>query len=413
MENDNHDYDLKSESWDLKLDALVRLWDEEKVIKFNIVEQKTHGFLVRIDGFFAYISNHYMPWKYQNHNYWKLIGNYLLDEEFEAKVYKVDRNPLSILLQGVDLHIDKSKLIQNSTYYGIILTKNYQSLIIDFGYHFSWKYGAVLCTISKKYFVDQVFQSFSSGQLVEFTYFGLDENGDFIFGNKPVMALLNTNIRDSLLNEIVKVAKIKNGEFSFLVDGQFPGKLVLGNKSTLSYLQVLSAVNKLNEGDLINGKIIKISNRLDHLVFSWDDEEEIKRVLQMDKILTKSPKVKLVEDKQLLAKKVPLKDRISAGDMVDVFVRYHFNINNTLEIRFLIENEISCDFIVVNKSRKITNSERRKIMSNFQNGEVLNCRITHKSANSVIALWEISDIELISFLEECVQSKDDVTDLGN
>ncbi len=131
---------------------LERLKTENKSIPFTIIGVREKGFIVKVGGLYAYLSFNYMPWKYSTFEPWKVVSKYLIGIRFYCKIYRIDKDPLFILINAKNHIFRNIKLTENSKYTGVVIRKAKYGLFVDIGYHFGWKYGSFVGLIHKSKF---------------------------------------------------------------------------------------------------------------------------------------------------------------------------------------------------------------------------------------------------------------------
>ena len=82
------------------VDNLARQDCANTNIPFKIIDIRDKGFIVKVGGLRGYISFNHMPWTYNNNVAWNAVFPYLKGKLFFSKIYQIQKEPISIILNG-------------------------------------------------------------------------------------------------------------------------------------------------------------------------------------------------------------------------------------------------------------------------------------------------------------------------
>lgn len=246
----------------------------DAILKFKIIDIRKKGFIVQSCGLYAYISFYYMPWHYDNYEYWHTIFPSLKNKIFDCKVHKIIKDPLLILLNA---DLPQFKLVlqrQNFSYKGIILQKVNQEIFIDFGYHYHWKYGSICGYINESQLEDKTISEYSVGDVIYAKFFGMDENGFMKFSQKKFLLDWILNKPQSFVGKItwLEVIKEKNSRTKkYFVLGKYSANLDISRdyytSSEKNKLQ--EALSKIENHAILNCEVLSYNLKNMTLKVNW------------------------------------------------------------------------------------------------------------------------------------------------
>ena len=378
---------------------------EQESHPFKITDIREKGFIVKIHGLFGYISFNHMPWKYSNNNSWKTIFFYLKGKVLFGKIFKFEKEPLSIIIDGEIPQFKKSELFENKKYKGIIVNKTNYGVFVDIGYSFKWKCGSLVGLLHKSNFEnEELFEKTNSGEIIELVFWGYNENEQPIFGKRPELKEWFTGEIERLVGEILPVSIIKseNGKIIYLIENKYVAtfqvaKILYPDNLT----QIKKAIRNLKDGDIIHCEIIKVNRIKRTLQLKWKSVSEIEGIISRNQTIEK-PTLNRNEHKLI-------RNRINTGIIekleligktVKVEVIKKEDNLGRIRTKYLVENKYNGRLNISNDSYKISNKEKKQIEKNLQEGEVLNCEVLNIENNLVSVKWSLKEEELIRFLRQ-------------
>lgn len=378
-------------------------------IPFKITEIRRKGFVIKVAKLFGFISFDYMPWKYENHNYWNTVYPSIKGKIFFAKTHQFRKNPLSIILNGEIPQFKKPELNENDKYRGIIINKTKYGLFIDCGCHFNWDCGSIVGMVHKsKYAPIEIFESLEIGETIESFFLGNNNKGQLLFGdNKTAREWLNGEV-EKLVGEIlpVKIIKINDDKTSYLANEKYNATLPTTSRIYPSNRKIIkSAIKNFENGDLIHCEILEV-NKLDKtLQLKWDFAHEIEGVISRKPIEESKPKNQIKEFKsrsnsvENIADSNVIEKLNLIGKTVKVKVIKKEDNLGRISTKYKIENKYSGKLIFSNDNYKISIKEKKQIERNLQAGEILTCQVLSIDKNQISINWKLNDNELMRFIK--------------
>ncbi|MCL2072719.1 MAG: hypothetical protein FWH18_02265 [Marinilabiliaceae bacterium] len=219
-------------------DWLEPLFDHIEIVKkknlevpFRIFEIKKSGFLIKVEGLFAFVPFSLMPWKYQNYDQWNAVLPSLKKRVFHGTIAKVTRKEGEtgvnrVFVDASKVNFDKPELSDSETYKGIIFQKTDFGIFVDIGHHFAWQYGSIRGLIHRTNFPSSEFiHNYHIGKIVEVKMIERSQKGLLLkfAGN-------NYNL-ETYVGKIVqtKVIKVNKKPLSFLVEDQYHAQMPMKN----------------------------------------------------------------------------------------------------------------------------------------------------------------------------------------
>ncbi|MCG9910977.1 MAG: S1 RNA-binding domain-containing protein [Flavobacteriales bacterium] len=269
------------------LSTLIENFEEKIAEKenhpFRIVDIRQKGFIVKIYGLMGYISFVHMPWTYNNLDYWKAVFPYLKGKVFFGKVFKYEKEPLTITMDGKVAQFKKTELNESALYKGIVTQKSSYGVFVDIGYNFQWNYGSLTGLLHKKYFENEIIpENIKAGEQIELYFLGVDEKEQLVFGKNPELKVWISSEMNNLIDKVlpVRVIKSENEKTRYLVNGIYPAKLPTSENLYPDNLRTIKkAIKVLKNECIIHCKIIEINNKRRSLILVWDSQNEIEETL--------------------------------------------------------------------------------------------------------------------------------------
>jgi len=378
---------------------------EQESHPFKITDIREKGFIVKIYGLFGFISFYHMPWKYNSNDSWKTIFPYLKGKVLFGKIFKFEKDPLSIIIDGEIPQFKKPELFENKKYKGIIVNKTNYGAFVDIGYSFKWKCGSLVGLLHKSNFENEVlFEKTNSGEIIELVFWGYNENEQLIFGKRPELKEWFTGEIERLVGEIlpVNVIKSENGEVSYFVDEKYIGTLPV---TKILYPDnrnhIKKAIRNLKDGDVIHCEIIKVNRTKRTLQIVWESLPEIEGIISRNISIEKP--VPIRNEHKLIRNRINtgiIEKLELIGKIVKVEVIKKEDNLGRMRTKYLVENKYSGRLNISNDSYKISNKEKKQIEKNLQEGEILNCEVMNIENNLIRVKWSLKEEELIRFLRQ-------------
>lgn len=250
---------------------------ENKYVSFIITSQKEKGFVVKVAGLYAYVSFHHMPWKYKNINHWNVVSKYLIGKKFYCTIFKISKNPPSIIINAENQQFNELKLIKNSKIEGIILSKSKYGIFVELGLYFNWKHGSCVSLLHKSNFKN--FDSLKNkdiGEEISLIFYGYDGDHEnrMIFGDEYLAKEWLTGEVDNLIgtNHNIKVVINENGKKEFCAKSKFKALLPINNLIYPEYdiEKIRKIFNELKHNQIINCKVVDIKHKTGKLILKWN-----------------------------------------------------------------------------------------------------------------------------------------------
>jgi len=256
------------------IDSLEQKIETDENLPFKIKGLRKGGFLVKINGLYAFIPFKYMPWDYHYQHFWELIYPTIKEKIFFGKVLRLTKDPIGIILHAKVPQFKGPELVENEHYKGILINKSKFGLFVDIGYHFSWNCGSLVGLLHEsncKNYEKQ--RRIKPGQEIGIYFWGFSENNKLIFADNLELKNWYTGEIKNLIGQKanVKVLKNKKGRLNFKVNDKYKGELPVtktiypGIKKT-----VKKKLENLNNEDIIICEIIDVNTKKKTLTLKTD-----------------------------------------------------------------------------------------------------------------------------------------------
>lgn len=249
--------------------------DNCDTLSFKIVELKKLGFLTKVKGLYSYISFYHMPWKYYDIDSWIAIAPKLIGKKFSCKIYKIDKDPIVIILDGKLPQFKKAELTIGEKYKGLIVKISRFGLFVDLGYHFDWKCGSLTGLLHKSQLGEnEKMEDFKLGQEITTVYQRVNNNGQLVFCNDIEKIDWQLNKSHELIGQIMwaRIIKIPDSEaVDVLVENKHKAILTI-NKHAYApkhRKRIKQAKNDLNNGEIVNCEVIEFNEKTKTLKVNW------------------------------------------------------------------------------------------------------------------------------------------------
>lgn len=367
---------------------------EEKNLPFRIIKIKEKGFIIKINGLFGYISFLHMPWRYSDVEFWGYVFKYLQDKTFFCKIYRFEKEPLTIIVDGDVPQFSKMSLIKDSEYEGVVVKKNRNGLYVDFGLSFNWQCGSFVQLIKKSDIDNSDYSKLKCGDTYKAFYIGESEEKVAIFQDE------NYINRKEFIGKMfeVKIGRNFNNRITYLVEGAYEGLLPVTKDYYPTHTNYIrKAISNLMDGETIHCEVVGVFKNGQLLQLKWIDKSEIKKALEREPIDDLSNN----EVNNIQAR---IDDEVSEklkmiGEVVDVEVLKFEDPNGRLTNKYIVSNKYQGDLLITNDNYHISEKEKSIIEKNFQDNEILICTVMSIEKNKAKIKWEISDYDFVRFIK--------------
>ena len=245
------------------IDSLEQKIETDENLPFKIKGLRKGGFLVKINGLYAFIPFKYMPWDYHYQHFWELIYPTIKEKIFFGKVLRLTKDPIGIILHAKVPQFKNPELVENEHYKGILINKSKFGLFVDIGYHFLWNCGSLVGLLHKSNCKDYEKQrKIKPGQEIEVYLWGFSENNKMIFADNLDLKVWHTGEINELKGQTVPVEVIKDKQerMRFLVKGKYWGTLPINRLMYPGFRkEAEKMINYLNDKDLIECDIMGVN----------------------------------------------------------------------------------------------------------------------------------------------------------
>ena len=234
--------------------------EEEKSLPFRIIRSKEKGFVVKVSGLYAFVFFNHMPWKYPIMADWCVVSPHLIGKIFYGKIHKINRDPLSIIIDGDVEQFRKPDLFEGGEYYGLVV---------------HWKRGSMLGLMHKSQFEKiSDFQQCNLGDVVEVAYQGLSKDGHITLGNKCELLEWVKGRPQELVGQVIWVkvkVDIMLDNQRFMVLDKYEGNLPVSSNIYLrsEIRKIKKAKSELLDGEIISCEVIGFNERRKFLNLRW------------------------------------------------------------------------------------------------------------------------------------------------
>lgn len=258
-----------------RLDEIENHQGNDDTIPFRIVGVKDAGFLTKVKGVFSYISFYYMPWKYNDIDFWKAIAPKLIGKKFLGKIYRIDKDPIAIVLNGDFPQFENAELTIGEEYKGLIIKTADYGLLIDIGYHFDWKCGSVVGLLHKRQLSDsENLEDYKLGQEIQTIYHKRNKKGQIGFCNDREKVDWEIGKPQKLIGQTTWATVIRhddNTTIDLLVEGKYRAILKVDKKAFAPKYrkEIKSAKNQLKDTEIIHCEVTGILETDKMLKVNW------------------------------------------------------------------------------------------------------------------------------------------------
>ena len=242
---------------------IEQIKEQNKSTAFVITDVKEKGFIVKVQGLFAYLPFYFMPWKYSLLDYWKAISKYLIGKRFYGKIHSLNKDTLSIIINAKQHDFKKIKLKENFQYSGVVIHKTRYGLFIDLGFHFDWKYGSFVGMLHKNNMLIGKYEQTGIGDEIKVFFFGHTKKD-----NKIILGQTNFQ-KEWFTGELEKLVGTKqffrtiitaDGKKKFYVNDKYKTSLPVNkNVYPKNKKRVQQIIDNLKDNDIIKCEILDIN----------------------------------------------------------------------------------------------------------------------------------------------------------
>ena len=204
----------------------------DKAVRCKIFSMVTKGFIVKINGIFAFIPIQLMPWKYPRATFWKVIAPTMVGTSFFCKIKEASRLSAQKFSVYADASVHKFpvvEIVEATLYSAIILLKSPKIIVLDIGYHFAWKCGSIQGILPKTKFVSaRAFDACEPGQVIQVYCTGLrEEKLDCVEADYyEASQIWNPETMEHYVGKVVPVhVEYVEDKIMLLVDNRYQGQL--------------------------------------------------------------------------------------------------------------------------------------------------------------------------------------------
>jgi hypothetical protein len=390
------------------------LMTRDENIAFRVKDIKPHGFIIKTNGLYGYVSFQFMPWTYKNISCWTAIFPHLKRKTFFGRVYHFKKEPLSIIFNAQVPQFKKMELTENEQYDGIIIKKTGNGALIDIGFHYNWHYGSIPGYLDKSEFEDKSqFEAIIPGETIQTRYWGIHQNQNLVLGLTCENTEWFNGKIDLLPGQILPVEITKNkinGKLEYLVDGKFSGSMCL-NKNIYNFpkKRLANALKLLKEYDIIHCEIIEVNKKKRTLLLKWEMENEIETMMRRKTqliVINEKNKIEfgysnpnsnfMIENRisHETAEKLQLIDKTHSVLVSKTITRAGKNKN-----RYTINSKYNAKVYFSNNRYRINKKDKKRIEEQLQDGDFMECTVVKIAKDKIYVKWEIEDDELIRFLK--------------
>jgi len=367
-------------------------------LPFIITDLKEKGFGVRVCDLYGYISFNHMPWDYSNHDAWRTVFPHIIGKIFFSKLHKLTRDPLNIILNGDIPQFKIPELIEDKCYQGIIINKVNYGIFVDIGYAFNWNCGSIVGLLHRSNFnTDEQLAIHMPGEIIDVLFWGYNEHKKLIFGK-------NTETKEWITGEILKLVGSvvpvhvirKDDDTTFLVKNKFKGTMPTSKEIyPRKRREIRKAVRMFQHGDIVFCEILH-ANESQRILKLKLIPAEISKITSSNLTPKKGTKNTI---ENLMANEISEK-LYMIGEIVRVKVNRKADYRGIQKVTYIVEDKYQGDLDISNENYKISDKEKRQIVQNLQDGEVLDCRVLSFDKNQITVKWQVPDDELHRFLNQ-------------
>lgn len=391
------------------LDSIETRDSEGNNLPFRIVDIKERGFTVKVCGLFGYISFAHMPWTYKNNLAWNAVFQYIKGNLFFGEIYKTQRDPVSIILNGEIPQFKEPALREDNLYYGVVINKIDYGVFVDIGYSFNWKSGSVIGLLHISNFEsNDNFEKIEIGEIIKIIFWGTNDTEQLIFGLKADSKEWYNSEIEQLTDTItpVKVTKTLDNNPSYEVMDRYSATLLIdktlypGNKSVIK-----KAIRNLDNNEIIHCRILSINKTKRTFQLFWNNQKEIEQFYSRNKSKinrrltlknTNPETINTIEN----CLNSELKEHLALiGKTVYAKVIKEEKESSAAKVKYLVEDKFFAKLTISNTFFTFGFKELRHIEENLNDGEIISCKVLSIKNNTMNVEWQFRNEELFRFFK--------------
>ncbi|MCE2963036.1 MAG: hypothetical protein ACK5UE_05545 [Chitinophagales bacterium] len=288
-------------------DQLARYKAEDRAIGFKIIESRQSGFIVKVEGLYAFVAYLKMPWFYADIKKWHTIAPYMIDCKMGGKIQRMSyEDNLYVTIDASDTVLKTATFQIHKAYRCIVLWKNNQSVLVELGQNFDWKCGSIEAEVKKSsfYFLEE-FKDLNIGDSFVTFFHGFETEGKMIFGHQWVDKELENGELEKLIGSVqpITIHKESRHKYTYWYRGQYQCQLsitedIYGDSYPLDILE--QYLNNLADNSTILcefiaiGKLkykikLKLADQLCQAIYDIHIQKNKKQIVEIaDKLNSKS-----------------------------------------------------------------------------------------------------------------------------
>lgn len=294
-------------------DQLIEKADKQRqsqeVIPFAIDGIRSCGFVVRAAGLYAFCYFNHMPWRYPKNEHWEAVYPHLHGKRFQGRVFKVNRDPVGVYIDGKVEQFAPAPLKEGEYYTGVITGQLPYGVFIDIGYHFDWRYGSLTGLRHRNQFAsEEEMADCMPGTLISVKLQGADPKGHLAFGRRNEHIDWKVGKAQKLVGEptwaLVKKSE-QGGKTQYYIKGIYEAcPLIDTNLYPKELLSRISGrLKKLSDYETIDCTVVRVDETRQKMYFKWEIEHEfeLKEGETISNLVSHSTMSRLEEIKQKMA----------------------------------------------------------------------------------------------------------------
>jgi hypothetical protein len=154
-----------------------------------------------------------------------------------------------------------------------------KGVLVDFGYYFMWRSGSIIEFIPSDNFDSELFVFYEPGDAIELIYYGLDSNGNRIFGNNNELTNKVDGVIAKELGDNVEVkVKVINKFKTYIVNDKYMGILKESTNDVNRNKHTHEAIGLFKNGDIIQCDVVSVNSKDQIIIIEWKNDEQIEKI---------------------------------------------------------------------------------------------------------------------------------------
>ncbi|MDR2148863.1 MAG: hypothetical protein LBE91_20680 [Tannerella sp.] len=282
---------------------LERIKEQQFTVPFQILNIRKGGFLVVIEGCYAFVPFNLMPWQYSNRKNWETVLFSLKGIFFDGVICQFDRNVDGtgldrIIVDATVTPVKEARLVFEEEYVGIVIRKTEYGVFVDIGYHFDWECGSLVGLLHHTKVSDvEAITNCEIGDVISASYLGMTDKGISLEEVKY------KRLDEQYVGKSVQVKVYRNagGYVKYMVEDRFVAEFAV-RRAIYGKDRVFmrKAIFMLRDGEIIDCEVIKITKRTLFILKLLPHNDIIKemeyRVRELRAYIGKAVKIRVVRD---------------------------------------------------------------------------------------------------------------------